>query len=627
MIIWTAALLVGAILAWFTYSRSRAPRSFAVLALALLRAAVVALLVALAFGAPLSPPVTAPPILAVDASLSMLRARGPDGEQQLREDIKRIVRSSGADQVIVFGDSVREGDLPLVDEIEWHDSKTNLRQVVDRANAIGRSLVLFTDGETNDAIAFNDAQAGSYVVLDSFADTDDAAVVELRVRTTGRAGDTLPVEVHVAAGSSGSAAGDVKLLADGAVVSSIGLTALGANSVTRVAMQLRLPAGKQTALVQAVVETPTDGERRNDTVGTVIEITDRPPVVFVSTSPDLDVREVLRVLRGTLDLPVSAYLRLAPQLWRDEATLSSVAESEVEQRAKRAGMVVVHGDTGWRDVNKVARGARALWSPASPSLPPRPGEVQREQEWYAVPVATGTTALGSGRDHDLVTAALSGLPWDSVTPFRMSGEAQGSFPLLQAQLSRSGNRVAVIAASNKGGVRTVTISGSGFAGWAMRGGRSAELFTALWGTLFDWLAVARGDERAVRPLVESLREGDAIRWRRSTDDSVFAVAIARRGSKSTDTISLLFTEGALETQSSPLPQGVYDVTSAGGSSRLVVNASSELLPAAASLRGDARVAGSVKSDAKRLSDKAWPFVLTLLLLCAEWVSRRYVGLR
>jgi hypothetical protein len=60
---------------------------------------------------------------------------------------------------------------------------------------------------------------------------------------------------------------------------------------------------------------------------------------------------------------------------------------------------------------------------------------------------------------------------------------------------------------------------------------------------------------------------------------------------------------------------------------LVVNASREWLPRQPTLRADARIAGAVTTDAPSLADKAWPFVLALLLLCGEWIGRRFAGLR
>jgi hypothetical protein len=37
--------------------------------------------------------------------------------------------------------------------------------------------------------------------------------------------------------------------------------------------------------------------------------------------------------------------------------------------------------------------------------------------------------------------------------------------------------------------------------------------------------------------------------------------------------------------------------------------------------------GALSSDAPRLADAGWPFVLALLVLCGEWIGRRAVGYR
>ena len=77
-----------------------------------------------------------------------------------------------------------------------------------------------------------------------------------------------------------------------------------------------------------------------------------------------------------------------------------------------------------------------------------------------------------------LASALAGLPLDSLPPLTLAGPATGSMPLLTAQLGKRGEAVPAIAARTENGVRTIVVSGSGYAGWALRGGRSAEAFGA-----------------------------------------------------------------------------------------------------------------------------------------------------
>jgi hypothetical protein len=168
----------------------------------------------------------------------------------------------------------------------------------------------------------------------------------------------------------------------------------------------------------------------------------------------------------------------------------------------------------------------------------------------------------------------------------------------------------------------------------LRGGRSAEAFGALWGAIFDWLAAGRGDVRAARPMASLLRAGDPVAWRRGGADSVVTVRLSRRGATSpsgalggTDSLTLRFAGASFETTSPALPAGVYDVQAEGGASVLVVNASREWVPRAPTVRDGPLSRGALSSDAPRLADAGWPFVLALLLLCGEWIGRRAGGYR
>jgi hypothetical protein len=351
-----------------------------------------------------------------------------------------------------------------------------------------------------------------------------------------------------------------------------------------------------------------------------MDVGDRPAAVFVSTSPDIDVREVLTVLRGALDVPTRAYLRVAPGVWRVEGSLASVSEAEVKARAATAGMLIVHGDTAWRaqSGNRTAA-ARALWVPAPPTQIARAGELTRTPEWYAT-AAPPSPLMG----------ALASLPYDSLPPVTLAGAATGGEPVLTVRLGKQGTAQTAIAAREANGTRTVVISGSGYAGWALRGGRSREAFTALWGAIFDWVSAGRGDLRAARPVTGVLRAGDPVTWRRGGADSVVPVRLSARGAVPTRVPgdSLLLRFGArYETLSAPLAAGVYDAQTAGGVSVLVVNASREWVPRAPAVVAGPLARGSAGSDAPRLADAGWPFALALLLLCAEWIARRSSGQR
>ena len=619
---WFLALLIGIVVAWLAYGRAGSSRNARTLMLAGLRAAGVAVVAALLLGAPAGPARKATALVAFDASASWFRA-APTDSAMVRDALRAALKEAGTDSVMLVGDSLRmvTAENALLSPVS--DAQSSLRPAIDRAAALSRPVVLLTDGEIDDPTIQADLPAGSRVIVPSRTANMDAAVSAIESPFTVNAGDTLQVAVVVVAGAAGAGKGDVMLLLDGQQVASAPLSQLDAFSSRRSTMQLPLPRGAKKSLLQAVVHSESDNEARNDTLGMSLDIGDKPAAVFISTAPDLDVREALSVLRGALDVLTRAYLRIAPGVWREEGTLRPVTEADVKSRVDAAGMVVLHGDTTWGDVSKRSRGAHALWVPAPPQAAARAGENARVQEWYV----TGAPASP-------LAGALAGLPWDTLPPITASAPARGSFNVLEARLGKTGTPVAVVAGRETAGFRTLVISGSGFAGWSMRGGRSQAAFVALWGAMFDWLAAARGDAGVARPMSAVLRSGDDIRWRRGGADSVVTAVISRRvasGTAPSDTVRLRFNTADLETVSPALPVGVYDVRVAGNPAAagavLVVNASRELVPRAPTLSTSAATRGLSAGTGPRVSEFGWIFGLALLLLCAEWLLRRNAGLR
>jgi hypothetical protein len=182
----------------------------------------------------------------------------------------------------------------------------------------------------------------------------------------------------------------------------------------------------------------------------------------------------------------------------------------------------------------------------------------------------------------------------------------------------------------------VTVAASGFWRWQFRGGAAADAFGGLWGGIFDWLAAGRGDQRAALPAEGVVRAADPVRWRRGGLDSTVVVALRRRvptaapqrnDTARVDSVTLHFTGGASVAESRPLAPGVYDVQAPGGTAVLAVNAARELLPRRPTLRAGPVGSAPAADLTPRLRDLGWVYGLALLLLCAEWLLRRRVGLR
>ncbi len=628
MIRWTIAIALGLVAAWLAYGRGGTTARAHAWYLAVLRALAVTAVAALLVGAPAGRAAPLAPLVAIDVSSSVRRASGDDStavrawRTRLADSVG--VWASGDAPIVVLGDSVREATASELKNWTPTDAASRVRSAVDRAASLGRPLVLVTDGEVDDAESLAEAPAGSRVASWPASTRRDVALAELTVPSSATGGDSLSVSVSVASGGVATPDGTLQLRLDGAVAGSAPIPALAPYATTRITTSLVVPRGTAVSLVQAVAQVASDVEPRNDTLTAAVEVGDRPSAVFVSTAPDLDVREALTVLRGSLDVPTKAYLRIAPNVWRVEGSYAPITEADVRARAAAAGLLILHGDTAWlntsgaKDTTARARAAaRALWTPAPPTQVAKAGELTRTPEWYA-----------NAAPASPLMAALATLPFDSLPPITLAGPAAGAQPVLTAQLGKRGVAVPAVATREERGVRTAVVSGSGWAGWSLRGGRSRDAFTALWGALFDWLAAGRGDVRAARPVQGVVRAGEPVLWRRGGADTVVAVRLQKRGATGdTSTVALRFTNQRFEAASPALAPGVYDVQAPGGASVLVVNASREWIPRAPTVSAGPATKAASSSDAPRFADKGWPFVLALLLLCAEWVARRLAGQR
>jgi hypothetical protein len=225
---------------------------------------------------------------------------------------------------------------------------------------------------------------------------------------------------------------------------------------------------------------------------------------------------------------------------------------------------------------------------------------------------------------------LAGIAFDSLPPLSVA-------PLLpraewQGLLTRRGGspddrRPALVGWESPR--RIAVLGASGFWRWRFRGGVRSDAYSSVFGALFDWLAAGRTDRRAIVPDVEALRVGMPVRWRRGAPaDSAATVVLTRRdGTSQRRTLQVRFDPGSATAETPGLPAGIYDVTTTGGAAVLVVNQSREFLPRRTVIRSGAVGGEPSLGEAPRLRDYGWVYALAVLLLCAEWLLRRRVGLR
>ena len=602
MLSWLAAATAATIAALLVYGgrgvRIGSPAPIA----AGLRFAAILLLVAALLDAPLGRARPARPFAALDVSASWRRG----GDTTAWREARRRALEVDADTLLLFGDSVRVAPLPGVPD----DRASRLRPAVERALAAGRPLVVVTDGEVVDAESAGELPAGSRVEVVASPPRSDAAVTELEAPRAALAGDSLDVRARIAAGGAGSGTGTLTVSLGDRPVHVLALDSLPAWGERIVEMRVPAAGPAGPALLAAVVSAAGDAEPRNDTLAVPIDVSRAAGAVFVSTSPDVDARFIVDLLRGALALPTRGFWRVAPGQWRTDGTLAAVSEAEVRAALRDAPIVALHGDTAlFGPPRQATRGALALIAP--PRAP--------DGDWYVVQAPPSP-----------LSGQLAALPFDSLPPLTVARALpDGDWIGLTAARGRAGERRPVFTGSERGR-RVVVVGASGFGRWRFRGGASSDAFAATWGGIVDWLAAGRTDARAAVPDDGVLREGEPVRWRRgSSTDSVVRIVLRPRGDASAgaDTMLVRFPEGANIVDTPPRAAGLYDVETDGGSSLLVVNVSTEWIPRRPTLRAGTSGASAARAERLGARDTGWIYLAALLLLAAEWLLRRRLGLR
>ena len=599
MLIWLVAAIAGLAIAVVAYGW-RDPRRIPDRALpAALRAGALTLLIAALLDAPAGPARTPRPLIALDASASWFQG----GDSSAWRNALSRGRAIGGDSLLLFGDSVR----PVAPPVSPTDAATRVRALVGRAQGAGRPLVIVSDGRADDPEALDQLPAGSRVEVMEPPPRPDVAILSLDLPRSHTRGDTLEVRLTLGAGAAGSAPASVTLTVGDQPVGSSAVDSMPPYAERMVVLRGPVARGDGQTIVRTTIAT-ADAEPRNDTLTAIIDVSEAAGAVFVSTTPDLDARFAVAVLRGTLSLPTRGYFRVAPGQWRVEGSLAAVTEADVRRAARAAPLLVLHGDTSvFGAPASATSGALAL-------MPP----VMERGDWYAI-----------GAPPSPLTAGLSGVRWDSLPPIDVAPRLPaGTWEGLETRRARQFERRPAIIGVERPR-RRVVVGASGLWRWHFRGGASADAYAALWGSIFDWLLQERTSAVAVSAAEPLLRAGDPVRWRRGVGaDSVMTIAISPRGDATrTDSVVLRFADGVSVTETRPLSPGLYDVHFPGGSGLLAVNASREWLPKAPNVRagaiGDAPVAG----DAPRLRTLPWIYVVALALLCAEWIVRRRRGWR
>jgi hypothetical protein len=417
-----------------------------------------------------------PPVVLLDHSLSMSDpgdTSGGGARWRAAVDTARAIAGRGG-RVILFGTE----PAPYREAARPDAPATSLLPAWREAASFGGPVAVVTDGEVDDVrdLPADFMRAARVVVVPRPARAD-VGVAALDLPLALRAGDTATVTITVvAAGAAPADTATVELL-EGARVVARARVAVGQGGTLRRELSFVPAAAHGDREVRRYVARLSgvrgDAEPRDDARTSLAEVTRSSTIALFSDSPDWDFRALAGALARTSGVPVRAFVHVAAGPWREAGKLAPVPQRAVEDAARDAALVVVHGTPpGVAAILALARHNVWAWIPGRG--PAASGD------WYVAP-SGAASPLG---------AVLAGVPSDSLPPLEALWEGSGDtaeWTGLVAQLARRGRARPVIVGSEAGGRRTVRVLGSGLWRWAGKGGVAAAGYAALVAAATNWL--------------------------------------------------------------------------------------------------------------------------------------------
>lgn len=591
MMRWALAAIIGLMIAALHYRGLLRTNRW----LAVLRALGAALVAAIILGAPAAPGRPSRPLVVLDVSASW--RRGGDAGSRWREALDSA-RRIGGDSLLLAGDSLRAAGPS---DSTPGDVASSIADAADRARTAGRSLVLFTDGGATGAAGL---PAASRVRVLGRTVGRDLAIAALDVPEQSSAGDTIEARVTLRAGEAGSSATELDVGFVGSAAPTVNVPPLAPRAERVERVTVVVAPGRESRVLRAVLR-GGDGEPRNDTLVAVHTVGAANAAVVVSTAPDPDARDALEALAGALPQRPRGFYRLAPDLWREAATLAPVRLDDVRAAARTAPLLVIQGDTSVLGTPMTATSGSLVFMLS--------GSVDEPREWRAA--AGGASPL---------SLSLAAAQWDSLPPIAPAATPPSGEWVAMSATVGSGVSRPIVAGSERGGRRVATVAASGLWRWRSRGGAARDTYLALWGALADWALAERASADAIAPAIRTVREGEPITWRRSGIDSLFTVTLD--GGAQPRTLQLGFAAGARSVVTPAPPAGLYTLGGAGRG-QIAVNRSDEWVPPLSTLR-DTTIGGDApRTPSPSLRDAWWAFALAIAIFCGEWLLRRRAGLR
>jgi hypothetical protein len=577
------------------------------LGFALLRALGLGALLLLLFNPSRSRPAatTTPPLVLLDASLSM---RGTNGPWHAALDSARRLAGTGGGVIWRFGD-----DVTAFDTSPPAAGASRLAPALAAAGARGGPVVVVTDGAIADILdAPADLRRRPRIVVLPRAPFFDAYVAA--VDAPRRVSVTDTIRLRVAYGTAGARAAIAARTATLTVSSGgrrltahdVALPDSGALTTELTFPAARLPTGWSALDVR--LETAGDAEPRDDARHIAIDVSPQPSVVVLGAPPDWESRFFAKTIADVARAPVKVFVETEPGRWRDGVTLAPVPGDAVARAAAGARLLALFGDP--RRVAAYRRRAGLIVWPLT---------AERAGDWYVDPPPASPLA-----------GALAGIAWDSLPPALALADLpadSGGMVLLTARVARRGSPRPLAVLHDSAGARRVSVAAAGLWRWGFRGGAPGEAYRAFVAAVTDWLlgTSAPGAGR-VEPLTTEAANGTPLRWRwtgRAVPRPV-PIVLESSGGPRGDTLRF----DAQGQAALRLPPDAYRWRLPDGTERglvIVEEYSDEWRQAAVTVAPQAGES-SVGRVAVAARDRWWLFALAIAAFAGEWAWRRRQGL-
>ncbi len=581
----------------------------------------------------------------LDASLSM--APRAQDTSIWRTALERAT-AAGNGAVIVNDAAPRtvsRDSLPNVRPVA-NDSRL-LPAVQAAAEAGARRVTLITDGGITDAADVARWLPRLGVQLDvqqiDVPAVANRAIAEVEAPSWAESGKQVQLRVGVAARGQQGTSTRVVVRQSGEVIATTDVVLPDDGRITPAALAFTANGPPEGGLVRFDVafEQP-DAVPDDDVRSIYVFISDEPAgVAIVSFLPDWEPRFLHPVLERTLGVPVRTFLRVpSGSYFRGGPALEAgtrVEESAVRAAVAQADLLVLHGVTEnapawWRDA--AGRARRLILFPADALAAPYAVSSPVEGDWYVSAEVPASP----------IAAYLQGLELGEVPPLPavFGADADAGWTPLHLGRTRRGGNIPALLAQETGQRRVAIALGSGYWRWAFRSGPSRELYDRVWGALAGWMVQDQPEVAgaAVRPVQRVVPRGEPVRWLtpgltpdslqlRVTADTQTVLATTVRA-QSGDTLTTdALPPGHYRYQARAFADQAVAAQAAGAFT--VESYSAEFLRPVVDLsvlRGaPASLTERVRPGGRPLHTSPWPYVLLVLLLCAEWMLRRRWGLR